>query len=321
VEKKIKTHSHHNLITELIKSEAGLFGFDAIGITRPRKLTKQAVHLESWLNEGHHNGMDYLKHHFKKLIDPFEIMSDVKSVIVVIMNYYPSDIQNPESCYKISKYAYGNDYHDIVRERVGLLANFIENTTGTADTKTFVDSGTVLEKIWAVKARLGWQGKHSIVINPDIGSFFFIGVILTDFTLEYDTQLADQCGKCTLCIDACPTKAIIKPYSIDARKCISCQTIESKDHDDVEFSPENKEWIFGCDVCQDVCPWNKEASANTIHGFETNHMIRKNKSVSWENLTEESFSNHFTDSAINRVKYKGLKRNIEMVKKNRERNI
>ena len=316
--KNIITHSHHNLLTELIKTEAELFGFDGIGITKPRKLTKQAVHLESWLNEGNNNGIDYLQHHYKKLIDPFEIMSDVRSIIVVIMNYYPSDMQNPQSDYKISKYAYGKDYHDIVKERVGMLANFIETATGTADTKVFVDSGTVLEKIWAVKAGLGWQGKHSVVINPDIGSFFFIGVIFTDFTLEYDVQMEDLCGNCTLCMDACPTKAIIKPYSIDARKCISCQTIESKDHDDVEFSPENKEWIFGCDVCQDVCPWNKKAPGTSTHGFEINHMIKRNTTESWENLTEDSFSDHFFDSSLHRVKYKGLKRNIALVKQNRK---
>jgi epoxyqueuosine reductase len=320
VKNTIKTHSHHNLLSELIKTEAAMFGFDSIGITRPRVLTKQAVRLESWLDEGNHNGLDYLKKHFKKLIDPFEIMSDVRSVIVVIMNYYPPDMQNPDSIYKIAKYAYGKDYHDIVKERVELLANFIETVTDSADTKVFVDSGTVLEKIWAVKAGLGWQGKNSLVINPDLGSFFFIGVILTDFTLEYDTQLTDQCGNCTLCIDACPTKAIFKPYSVDARKCISCQTIESRDHDDIDFSPENKEWIFGCDVCQDVCPWNKKDTPTTIHGFEISHMIRCNKTDSWENLTKDSFDNHFTDSAMERIRYKGLMRNIELVKKNRERN-
>lgn len=319
MERIIKTHSHDNLLTELIKTEAGLFGFDAIGITRPRKLTKQAVNLEAWLSEGNHNGLDYLKRNYKKLIDPKELMSDVQSIIVVIMNYYPSDKQNPDSVYKIAKYAYGVDYHDIVKERLELLANFIETVTGNADTKIFIDSGTVLEKNWAVKAGLGWQGKHSVVINPDIGSFFFIGVILTDFTLEYDVQMKDKCGKCTLCMDACPTKAIIKPYSIDARKCISCQTIESRDHDDIEFSVENKEWIYGCDVCQDVCPWNKKASPCSTHGFEINHMIQKNNSKSWEYLKEDSYSNHFDESAISRIKYKGLKRNIELVKKNRER--
>jgi len=158
MERQIKTHSHHNLLTELIKTEAGMFGFDGIGIAKPRKLTKQQVHLESWLNAGYNNGIDYLKHNAEKLIDPFEIMSDVRSIIVVIMNYYPSDKQNPKSDYKIAKYTYGNDYHTIVKERLGLLANFIETVTGNADTKIFVDSGNVLEKIWAVKAGLGWQG-------------------------------------------------------------------------------------------------------------------------------------------------------------------
>jgi epoxyqueuosine reductase len=315
---KSVVHSHHNLLTELIKTEAAMFGFDAIGITRPRKLTKQAPRLESWLAEGNHNGMDYLKKNYKKLIDPKELMSDVRSIIVVIMNYYPSDFQNPESDYKISKYAYGKDYHKIVKERVELLANFIETVTDTADTKVFVDSGTVLEKTWAVKAGLGWQGKNSVIINPELGSFFFIGVILTDFTLDYDTMMDDQCGKCTLCIDACPTGAIIRPYSIDARKCISCQTIESKDHHDVEFSPENKEWIFGCDVCQDVCPYNKKATATNTHGFEINRLIYRNNTKSWEHMTEDAFDNHFVDSSLWRIRYKGLMRNIEAVKKNRE---
>lgn len=321
MEKQIKTHSHHNILTEIIKTEAELFGFDGIGIAKPCKLTKQAIHLESWLDAGYNNGIDYLKKNSEKLIDPKEIMSDVRSIIVVIMNYYPSDIQNPQSDYKIAKYAYGKDYHDIVKERVELLANFIENAIGDANTKVFVDSGTVLEKIWAVKAGLGWQGKHSVVINPDIGSFFFIGVILTDFTLEYNVQIQDKCGNCTLCMDACPTKAIINPYSIDARKCISCQTIEFKDWDDAEFSADNKEWIYGCDICQDVCPWNKKATPNTTHGFEISHMIRKNNNLSWENLTEDSFSNHFFESAIHRIKYKGLKRNIELVKKNRKSSL
>ena len=165
----IRKHSHDNLITELIKTEAELFGFDAIGIAKPRKLTKQAVHLESWLGAGNQNGLDYLKRNAEKLINPSEIMSDVRSIIVVIMNYYPAYKQNPKSDYKIAKYAYGKDYHVIFKERLELLANFIENATGTADTKIFIDSGTVLEKNWAVKAGLGWQGKHSLVINPDIG--------------------------------------------------------------------------------------------------------------------------------------------------------
>jgi epoxyqueuosine reductase len=319
MEKDLKLHAHHNLLTELIKSEARLFGFDAIGITRPRKLTKQATRLEKWLSEGNNNGLHYLSKNFKKMTDPFEIMSDCRSVIVVIMNYYPSDMQDPKSDYKIAKYAYGKDYHDIVKERVTLLANFIETTTGTAETKVFVDSGTVLEKVWAVKAGLGWQGKNSVVINPDIGSFFFIGVIFTDFTLEYDTQIDDQCGKCRLCIDACPAKAIFKPYAIDARRCISCQTIEFKYMEDKEFSKENYNWIFGCDICQDVCPYNKLAAATTVHGFETNHLIRRNKTKSWEKMTEDAFENHFNESSLYRIKYSGLKRNIAAVKENIER--
>lgn len=319
MEKNLKTHSHHNLITELIKTEASLFGFDGIGIVKAHKLTKEGSFLQKWLAEGNHDGMEYLKKNAEKLSDPEEVFSNAKSVIVVIMNYFPADKQNPLSDYKIAKYAYGKDYHTIIKERLELLANFVETVTGNADTKIFVDSGLVLEKTWAVKAGLGWQGKHSIVINPNIGSFFFIGCILTDFVFEYDQPIKDQCGNCTLCMDACPTKAIIKPYSIDARKCIACQTIESKGREDAEFSEENKVWIYGCDVCQDVCPWNKNVNPCDVHGFEVRPIIAKYNTEDWENLTEEDFSNAFSESAIHRIKYKGLARNIGLVMKNRKR--
>ena len=245
---------HHQ--TSIIKQEAHRLGFFSCGISKAGFLEEEAPRLENWLNQNMNGQMSYMENHFDKRLDPTLLVDGAKSVISLLLNYYPSELQNQES-YKISKYAYGQDYHYVIKEKLKELLFFIQSEIGEVSGRAFVDSAPVLDKAWAAKSGLGWMGKNSNLITQKMGSFYFIAELIVDLDLEYDTATTDHCGSCTACIDACPTEAIVAPYVVDGSKCISYFTIELKDNLPQEMKGKFDDWIFGCDVCQDVCPWNR----------------------------------------------------------------
>jgi epoxyqueuosine reductase len=298
--------------SQLIKAEALRLGFLHCGISKAQFLEDEAPRLEKWLNENKHGKMQYMENHFEKRLDPRLLVDDAKSVITVLYNYYPEAFQNEES-YKISKYAYGDDYHIVIKNKLKQLFQFIVEEIGEVSGRIFVDSAPVLEKAWAAKSGLGWIGKNSNLITKSVGSFYFIAEIILDIDLEYDYATTNHCGTCTACIDACPTKAIVAPYQVDGSKCISYFTIELKENIPTEFKNKMDDWIFGCDLCQDVCPWNKFSKPHQEPLFAVNETIKKYSKKDWEEITEEIFKEVFKDSPLKRAKYLGLKRNIELI--------
>ncbi|MFK7002094.1 tRNA epoxyqueuosine(34) reductase QueG [Flavobacterium oreochromis] len=295
--------------TQLIKSESLRLGFLSCGISRADFLESEAPRLEKWLKKNRHGQMSYMENHFDKRLDPRLLVEGAKSVISLILNYYPSEIQNQEA-YKISKYAYGQDYHFVIKDKLKDLLRFIQTEIGEIDGRVFVDSAPVLDKAWAAKSGLGWIGKNSNLITKQVGSFYFIAEIILDLELEYDVPTTDHCGKCTVCMDACPTQAIIQPYVVDGSKCISYFTIELKDQIPQEMKGKFDDWMFGCDVCQDVCPWNRFAKPNTIDAFTPNPDLIHFTKDDWREITEEVFKKIFKNSAVKRTKLEGLQRNI-----------
>jgi epoxyqueuosine reductase len=308
----LETHT----ITQLIKSKSIELGFDTCGITQAVRLSEEELHLKEWLDKGYKGEMAYMGNHFEKRLDPTLLVENSKTVIVVLFYYYPPSFQNEASGFKISKYAYAIDYHIILKERLNLLGDYINEIAPGQTFRVFTDSAPVLEKAWAVKAGLGWIGKHSLLIVPRKGSFFFIGELITSLELEPDPPFTgNHCDACTRCMQACPTGAIIEPGIIDARKCISYQTIELKDEQLPEESTGlNKEWIFGCDVCQDACPWNKKPEPHSHEDFLPNKSLLALTKPEWESLTEERFDDLFKNSAVKRTKFSGLQRNINFLK-------
>jgi epoxyqueuosine reductase len=255
--------------------------------------------------------MGYMARNIEKRLDPGKLMQGARSVIVLLMNYYPEETLPEKNNYKIAKYAYGKDYHLVIRDRLNQLTAELKTIAGEFQSRAFTDSAPVLERSWAEKAGLGWIGKNTCLINPKIGSFVFIGEIITDLELDYDKQqINDLCGGCTRCIDACPTGAILAPRLLDARKCISYHTIESKGELPQEDKDKFQDWIFGCDICQDVCPWNRKASSHKIEEFKPHPGLFLMDKSKWDELTEEQFKELFKNSAVKRTKYAGLKRNI-----------
>ncbi|MFK7050450.1 MULTISPECIES: tRNA epoxyqueuosine(34) reductase QueG [Flavobacterium] len=295
--------------TQLIKSESLRLGFLSCGISKADFLKEEAPRLEKWLKKGMNGQMGYMENHFDKRLDPRLLVEGAKSVISLVLNYYPSEIQNQDS-YKISKYAYGEDYHFVIKDKLKDLLRFIQTEIGEVDGRVFVDSAPVLDKAWAAKSGLGWIGKNSNLITKQVGSFYFIAEIILDLELEYDLPTTDHCGKCTACIDACPTKAIIQPYVVDGSKCISYFTIELKDQIPQEMKGKFDDWMFGCDVCQDVCPWNRFAKPNAIDAFTPNPDLIHFTKEDWREITEDVFKKIFKNSAVKRTKINGLKRNI-----------
>ncbi|AEW86870.1 tRNA epoxyqueuosine(34) reductase QueG [Flavobacterium columnare] len=295
--------------TQLIKSESLRLGFLSCGISKADFLETEAPRLENWLKKGMNGQMGYMNNHFDKRLDPRLLVEGAKSVISLILNYYPSQTQTQDS-YKISKYAYGQDYHFIIKDKLKDLLHFIRTEIGEVDGRVFVDSAPVLDKAWAAKSGLGWIGKNSNLITKQVGSFYFIAEIILDLDLEYDLPTTDHCGKCTACIDACPTQAIIQPYVVDGSKCISYFTIELKDQIPQEMKGKFNDWMFGCDVCQDVCPWNRFAKPNTIDSFNPHPDLIKFTKEDWKEITEDVFKKIFKNSAVKRTKLEGLKRNI-----------
>lgn len=257
--------------------------------------------------------MTYMENHFDKRLDPRLLVDGAKSVISLLLNYYPSEQQNQES-YKISKYAYGEDYHFVIKDKLKSLLQFIQEEIGEVNGRVFVDSAPVLDKAWAAKSGLGWIGKNANLITQKVGSFYFIAELIIDLELEYDTPTTDHCGTCTACIDACPTQAIIQPYVVDGSKCISYFTIELKDNLPQEMKGQFEDWVFGCDVCQDVCPWNRFAKPHHEPLFQPKPELLNFSKRDWQELTKETFNKVFKNSAVKRTKFEGLLRNIEFVK-------
>lgn len=300
--------------TNLIKTEAKRLGFLSCGISKAEFLEEEAPRLEAWLKKQMHGEMSYMENHFDKRLDPRLLVDGAKSVVSLLINYYPSDFQNAES-YKISKYAYGRDYHHVIRHKVRELLEYVKNEIGEVSGRCFVDSAPVLDKAWASKSGLGWIGKHSNLLTQKVGSFYFIAELIIDLELDYDMPVTDHCGSCTACIDACPTEAITEPYVVDGSKCISYFTIELKDSIPNDFKGQFDDWMFGCDVCQDVCPWNRFSKPHSEPLFNPKPELLAMNKGDWEELTKETFNKVFKKSAVKRTKYEGLMRNINFIKK------
>ena len=299
--------------SKFIKAEAKRLGFLSCGISKAGFLEEEAPRLENWLNQNHHGEMKYMENHFDKRLNPTLLVDDAKSVISLLLNYYPSEIQNTDS-YKISKYAYGQDYHFVIKEKLKELLQTIQTEIGEVSGRAFVDSAPVLDKAWAAKSGLGWIGKNSNLLTQQVGSFYFIAELVVDLDLEYDYATTDHCGTCTACIDACPTEAIVSPYVVDGSKCISYFTIELKENIPQEMKGKMDDWIFGCDVCQDVCPWNRFSKSHNEPLFNPNPELLSMTKKDWEEITEDTFKKVFKNSAVKRTKLDGLKRNIKFLK-------
>lgn len=302
------------LHTQIIKQEAKRLGFDFCGISKAGFLEEEAPRLENWLTKQMHGKMEYMQNYFDKRLNPTLLVDDAKSVVSLLYNYYPSTKQTNESAPKISKYAYGTDYHDVIRDKLNEFLNMLKEKIGDVNGRAFVDSAPVLDKAWAKKSGLGWVGKNSILINKGHGSYFFIAELIIDVELEYDTSIPDYCGTCTKCMDACPTDAIVKPYVVDGSKCISYLTIELKEEIPTSFHGKMENWAFGCDICQDVCPWNSFSTPHQEQAFENNTGMLDFSYQDWYDITEDTFKIIFKKSAVKRTKFKGLKRNLEFIK-------
>ena len=284
------------------------------GISKAEFLAEEAPRLEQWLKDGMHGQMQYMENHFDKRLDPTLLVPGAKSVISLLYNYYPEQQQN-HSSFKISKYAYGEDYHYVLKDKLRELLAALQDEIGEIGGRVFVDSAPVLDKVWAAKSGLGWIGKHSNLLSKKTGSFFFIAELIVDLPLAYDNPVTDHCGTCTACIDACPTQAIVKPYLVDGSKCISYATIELKDSIPNYFAGQMDDWMFGCDVCQDVCPWNRFSKPHNEPRFNPSPELLNNDRQDWAELTHEVFNEIFKKSAVKRTKYSGLLRNISFLQK------
>lgn len=299
--------------TILVKTLAKKLGFDYCGIAKAQTLDEDARRLEGWLLNGRHGSMKYMENYFDLRIDPTKLVPGAKSVITLLKNYFPGQLAQQEL--KISKYALGKDYHTVIKSQLKHLLHELQESIGKINGRGFIDSAPVLERAWAEKSGLGWVGKSGNLINKQNGSFFFIATLITDLELEYDDPFVkDFCGSCTKCIDACPTEAILPERVVDGSKCISYFTIELKD----EIIPESmsgkfQNWIFGCDVCQDVCPWNRFSTKHEEAGFEPLPEVLNFSTKDWEELTEEAFKKIFMNSPLNRAKFSGIKRNLKFI--------
>lgn len=284
------------------------------GVSKAEFLEAEAPRLEKWLSEGRNGEMQYMENYFDKRLNPSLLVPGSKSVISLLLNYYPEQFQREDS-YKISKYAYGKDYHFVIKDKLKSLLSFLQEEIGEIHGRAFVDSAPVLDKAWAAKSGLGWIGKNSNLLTKQVGSFYFIAELIVDLELEHDTPVTDHCGSCTACVDACPTDAIYEPYKVDGSKCISYFTIELKDELPPSYQDKFENWMFGCDICQDVCPWNRFSKPHNEPLFNPHPLILENDKKDWEEITRETFNEIFRKSAVKRTKFEGLKRNIEFLKK------
>jgi epoxyqueuosine reductase len=302
--------------THFIKKTAAALGFEHCGIAKAQRLDEDATRLEKWLGKGMHGAMQYMENHFELRIDPGKLVPGAKSVITLLKNYYTTQEQSQDAP-KISKYAFGKDYHEVIRARLNEFLVLIRKNVGEIQGRGFVDSAPVLERTWAQRSGLGWVGKNGNLINKESGSFYFIAALITDLELEYDDPFAkDYCGTCTRCIDECPTDAILPDKVIDGSKCISYFTIELKEMIiPAEMKGKFENWMFGCDTCQDVCPWNRFSKPNTEINFTPIPEILNLSTKEWENMSEENFKRNFRDSPLSRSKFKGIQRNLKFLKK------
>lgn len=299
--------------TKFIKDKAKELGFLSCGISKAVFLEEEAPRLEQWLKENRNGKMQYMENFFDKRLDPTILVPGSKSVVSLLLNYFPEEKQRQDT-YKISKYAYGRDYHFVIKDKLKTLLDYIQEEIGEVSGRAFTDSAPVLDKAWAAKSGLGWIGKNSNLLSKKTGSFFFIAELIIDLDLEYDTPVTDHCGSCTACIDACPTDAIYEPYRVDGSKCISYYTIELKDAIPQSEKGKFEDWMFGCDICQDVCPWNRFSQPHNEPLFNPHPDLLEYSKADWEDITKETFGQIFKKSAVKRTKFKGLQRNIEFLK-------
>lgn len=286
------------------------------GVSKSTFLEEQAPRLEHWLKNQMHGKMSYMENHFDKRLDPSKLVDGAKSVVSLLLNYYTDEQQQDSTAPRISKYAYGTDYHFVIKDKLKELLKHIQTEIGDVNGRVFVDSAPVMDKVWAEKSGLGWIGKNSNLIHPKNGSFFFVAELILDVELTPDGPIKDYCGTCTRCIDACPTDAIVQPYLVDGSKCISYLTIELKDQlIPDEFKGKMDNWMFGCDICQDVCPWNRFSRKHSELAFEPHADLLNLNSNDWIEITEQVFNTLFKESAVKRTKYAGLKRNIQFLRK------
>lgn len=298
--------------TAFIKTIALKEGFSFVGIAKARKLSEEENKLEAWLKQGKHGNMHYMEQYFDKRLDPTLLVPGAKSVISLMYNYYSEKKQNDTNAPKISMYAYGTDYHFVVKDKLKNILQDMQHVIGDFSARVFVDSAPVLERVWAKEAGLGWVGKNTLLINKNAGSYFFLAEIICDLELEYDGITKDYCGTCTACIDACPTDAI-KPYEVDGSKCISYLTIELKEEIPNTFKGKMDNWMFGCDICQQVCPWNRFSKPHNEPQFQPKDELLNMSKAEWQEITEEVFHQLFKKSAVKRTKFSGLKRNISFL--------
>jgi epoxyqueuosine reductase len=304
--------------THLVKTLATEFGFSFCGISKAEFLKDEAPRVEEWLKRGYQGKMSYLENHFEKRLDPRLLVPGAKSVISLLYNYFPKKDLAENNGLKIAKYAYGEDYHFVVKEKLKKFIGFLQEKIGEIQGRAFVDSAPVMERAWAQRSGLGWTGKNSLLLNKQMGSFFFLAELIVDLELDYDGPVKDYCGTCTACMDACPTDAIPEPYVVDGSKCISYFTIELKESLPSAVKGKFENWIFGCDICQDVCPWNRFSNPHREPAFEPNPDLTRMSSKDWMEITEDVFEKLFEKSAVKRTKLEGLKRNISFVAENKK---
>jgi len=297
--------------SDLVKKTAKNHGFDFCGIAKAEFLKEDAPRLEQWLQKGYHGSMQYMENHFEKRLDPTKLVPGSKSVVSLLYNYSPGQGLKGKGL-KIARYAYGTDYHFVIKNKLKDLVEALKDQLGDFHGRVFVDSAPVMERQWAAKSGMGWMGKHTLLINRDMGSYFFLAELIIDLELSYDGPIQDYCGTCTRCIDACPTDAITD-YSVDASKCISYLTIELKDSIPEKFSDQMENWIFGCDICQEVCPWNRFAVPHNEAAFDPSKELVEMDDRDWIELTGEVFNKRFKKSAMNRKGYEGLKNTIQFI--------
>lgn len=301
---------------QLLRREAARLGFSFVGIAKAGPLREEASHLEKWLNDGFHGKMRYMENHFEKRIDPTKLVPGAKSVVTLMYNYFTDQKQEDPAAPVISKYAFGKDYHFVVKRKLKELLHFLCEEVGEVQGRCFVDSAPVMERQWAAKSGIGWTGKNTLLIHPKAGSYFFLAELVIDLDLETDHPIKDHCGNCTRCINACPTDAISpKGYLLDASKCISYLTIELREAIPEEFQGKMENRLFGCDICQEVCPWNRFSKSHEEPEFEPHPDLLKMRKRDWEEITSEIFNHLFEKSAVKRTKFEGLKRNIGVLKK------
>ncbi len=301
--------------THRIKEEARRLGFTHIGVARAERLDEEARKLEEWLQRGLHGKMQYMENHFEKRVDPTRLVPGARSVISLLYNYYTERQPDEPEAPRIARYAYGKDYHFVLKRKLKALLAFIRDEIGEIDGRVFVDSAPVLERDWARRAGVGWTGKNTLLIHPKAGSYFFLAELISDLELDYDQPMRDYCGTCRRCIDACPTDAISpEGYLVDGSRCISYLTIELKEAIPESFRGKMENWMFGCDICQEVCPWNRFSRPHQEPEFEPHPDLLEMKRRDWEELTEETFREVFRHSAVKRTKFQGLKRNIAFLK-------